>query len=124
MNKKKQILRAYNIVVVALLVLGAIYVCSRFVHFGHVEFTDNAMVHRNQTPVNTRVQGFIKEIRFTEFQHVKKGDTLVIIEDAEYRLALAQAEAGLKGQRSGSGAAPRSAMSVWPVRACGWPTPA
>ena len=104
MNKKKQILRAYNIVVVALLVLGAIYVCSRFVHFGHVEFTDNAMVHRNQTPVNTRVQGFIKEIRFTEFQHVKKGDTLVIIEDAEYRLALAQAEAGLKGKKSGSGA--------------------
>lgn len=104
MNKKKQILRAYNIVVIALLVLGAIYVCSRFVHLGSVEYTDNAMVHRNQTPVNTRVLGFIKEIRFTEFQHVKKGDTLVIIDDAEYRLALAQAEAGLKGQRSGSGA--------------------
>lgn len=104
MNKKKQILRAYNIVVIALLVLGAVYVCSRFVHLGSVEYTDNAMVHRNQTPVNTRVLGFIKEIRFTEFQHVKKGDTLVIIDDAEYRLALAQAEAGLKGQRSGSGA--------------------
>lgn len=101
MNKKKQILRAYNIVVIALLVLGAVYVCSRFVHLGSVEYTDNAMVHRNQTPVNTRVLGFIKEIRFTEFQHVKKGDTLVIIDDAEYRLALAQAEAGLKGQRSG-----------------------
>ncbi len=104
MNKKKQILRAYNLVVIALLVLGAIYVCSRFVHLGSVEYTDNAMVHRNLTPVNTRVLGFIKEIRFTEFQHVKKGDTLVIIDDAEYRLALAQAEGGLKGQKSGSGA--------------------
>ena len=104
MNKKKQILRAYNIAVIALLVLGVIYVCSRFVHLGSAEFTDNAMVHRNLTPVNTRVQGFIKEIRFNEFQHVKKGDTLVVIDDAEYRLALAQAEAGLKGQKSGSGA--------------------
>lgn len=104
MNKKKQILRAYNIVVIALLVVGAIYVCSRFVHLGRKEFTDNAMVHRNLTPVNTRVQGFIREIRFTEFQHVRKGDTLVVIDDAEYRLALAEAEAGLKGQKSGSGA--------------------
>jgi membrane fusion protein, multidrug efflux system len=104
MNKKKQILRAYNVVVVALLILGIAYVCSRFVHLGNTEFTDNAMVHRNQIPVNTRVLGFIKEIRFTEFQHVKKGNTLVIIDDAEYRLALARAEADLKGQRSGSSA--------------------
>lgn len=104
MNKRKQIVRAYNILVIVLLVLGVLYVCSRFVHLGSKEYTDNAMVHRNLTPVNTRVQGFIKEIRFKEFQKVKKGDTLVILEDAEFRLALAQAEASLRGQRSGSGA--------------------
>ena len=91
MNKRKQILRSYNILVIALLVFGAIYVCSRFIHLGDVVFTENAMTYRNISPVNTRVQGFIKEIRFKEFQHVKKGDTLVIIEDAEFRLALAQA---------------------------------
>lgn len=101
---KKQILRTYNIIILALLVLGLVYVCSRFIHFGDVVYTDNAMVHRNLTPVNTRVLGFIKEIRFKEFQHVHKGDTLVILEDSEYRLALAQAEAGLKGSRQGSGA--------------------
>ena len=104
MNKRKQVLRAYNIIVIALLGIGVIYVCSRFVHLGTVEYTDNAMVNRNITPINTRVQGFIKEIRFKEFQHVHKGDTLVIIEDAEYRLALAQAEAGVKGSKSGSNA--------------------
>lgn len=68
-------------------------------HLGIVEYTDNAMVNRNITPINTRVQGFVKEIRFKEFQHVHKGDTLVIIEDAEYRLALAQAEAGVREVR-------------------------
>ena len=104
MNKRKQILRSYNLLVIALLVFGAIYVCARFIHLGDVVYTDNAMTYRNISPVNTRVQGFIKEIRFQEFQHVKKGDTLVIIEDAEFRLALAQAEAGLKGSRQGSGA--------------------
>ena len=85
----------YNSVVIVLLLCGIIYVCSRFMHFGNVEFTDNAQVRQHIVPVNTRVQGFIKEIRFDEYQTVHKGDTLVIIEDAEYRLRLAQAEADL-----------------------------
>ena len=104
MNKRKQILRAYNIVVVTFLVLGVGYALSRFVHLGSTEYTDNAMVHRHLSPVNTRVPGFIKEIRFDEFQFVHKGDTLVVIEDAEFRLALAQAEAAVKGQKSGTSA--------------------
>jgi membrane fusion protein (multidrug efflux system) len=47
------------------------------------------------------VQGFIKEIRFDDYSQVKKGDTLVIIEDAEFRLRLAQAEADLQNMTSG-----------------------
>lgn len=104
MNKKKQIKRVYNIVVIAVLLFCVVYICMRFVHFGTVEYTDNAMVHRDITPVNTRVQGFIKKLGFREFQYVHKGDTLVILEDAEYRLALAEAEADVKGSKSGSGA--------------------
>ena len=112
MNKKKQILHIYNIVIIALLIVGVVYVCSRFIHLGTSAYTDNAMVHRNLTPVNTRVPGFIKEIRFQEFQYVHKGDTLVIIEDAEYRLALAQAEAGIKAQKSGTGVVNASMNTV------------
>lgn len=99
---KKQIKRVYNVVVIALLVGVVAYVVSRFVHLGNVEYTDDAQVQRHITPINTRVQGFIREIRFEEYQHVKRGDTLVIIEDAEYRLQLAQAEANLRSSRFGS----------------------
>ena len=53
------------------------------------------------TPVNTRVQGFIKRICFDEYQRVKKGDTLVIIEDTEYRLKVAQAEADYQSALAG-----------------------
>ena len=53
-------------------------------------------------PQSSRVQGFIREVRFTDFQQVKKGDTLVIIEDAEFRLRLAQAEADLLRAEQGS----------------------
>lgn len=102
---KKQIKRLCNGIVILILAAGLVYICSRFVHIGSYEYTDNAMAHRNLTPVNTRVQGFIKEIRFEEFQYVHRGDTLVILEDAEYRLALAQAEANVRGSRSGVDAA-------------------
>ena len=101
---KKQIKRIYNIVIIAALVIFIGLIFSRFVHWGHVEYTDDAQVWRHITPINARVGGFIKEIRFEDYSRVKKGDTLVIIEDAEFRLALAQAEAGLRGSKSGSSA--------------------
>lgn len=104
MNSRRLIKRIYNVVIVLLLLAAIVYVVSRFAHPVHTEYTDDAQVQRHITPINTRVQGFIKEIRFEEYQHVKKGDTLVIIEDAEYRLQLAQAEASYRGTRSGSSA--------------------
>jgi len=91
MVSKKQIKRIYNVAIIAVMVLALGYVCSRFVHWGNVEYTDDAQVWRHITPLNARVGGFIKEIRFEDYQHVKQGDTLVIIEDAEYQLQLAQA---------------------------------
>lgn len=99
---KKIIKRIYNVVVVLFLVGAVAWCFSHFVHGVDVEYTDDAQVCRHITPINTRVPGFIKEIRFTDFQHVHKGDTLVIIEDAEFRLQVAQAEAGLRGSKSGS----------------------
>lgn len=98
-NIKKYV---YNSVVLLLIVIGASIVIVNFGHFGHVEFTDNARVRQHVTPQNTRVQGFVKEVRFEEFQHVKKGDTLVVIEDTEFRLRLAQAQADLARAEEGS----------------------
>lgn len=92
----------YNAVIVMFLLTGSIIVFLQFAHFGNIEYTDNARVRQHITPQNTRVQGFIREVRFDEFQKVKKGDTLVVIEDAEFRLHLAQAEADLARAEQGS----------------------
>lgn len=101
MKNKKIVKRIYNTVTILILLCGVLYICSRFIHFGKVEYTDDARVDRHIVPVNTRVQGFIKEIRFEDYQRVHKGDTLVIIDDSEYRLRLAQAEADLERTLSG-----------------------
>lgn len=108
---KKLLRTTYNICVLILLVIGAWLVVNHFVHFGDGEFTDNATVQQHITPVNTRVGGFIKEIRFNEYQPVHKGDTLVIIEDSEFRLQLAQAEANLQREMAG-GEATTSGIGV------------
>lgn len=90
---KKRMKLVYN-VVVGLLLMGAIFwVSAKFVHLGNVEYTDNAQVKQQIVPINSRLQGFIKKIYFNEYQRVNKGDTLVVIEDVEYRYRLAQAEA-------------------------------
>ena len=92
MNKKqKKVLR--NAVVIALILCGLVWVCSRFVHMGRVEYTDNAQIRRNIIPVNSRVHGFIRKGYFDDFQFVHKGDTLVELESAEYALKVVQAQA-------------------------------
>ena len=102
----------YNTIILLLLLAGAYLVAERFVHFGNVEYTDNATVQQHITPVNTRVQGFVREIRFGEFQPVKKGDTLVVIEDAEFRLRLAQALADLARAEEGAKQAGSSILTT------------
>ena len=93
-----------NIAIIILLALAAFWFASLFIHPG-VEYTDNAQIRKDIVPVSSRVQGFVKEVRFVEFQKVNKGDTLVLIEDAEFQLRLAQAEANLQNALAGESAA-------------------
>ena len=102
MEKNKIYTHLYNTLIVLCLLGGAVYVVSQFMHVGNGEFTDNARVCQNIVPQSSRVQGFIREVRFTDFQQVKRGDTLVIIEDAEFRLRLAQSESDLLRAQQGS----------------------
>lgn len=100
-NKKRAI---SNFFILLVLAVGISWVCGKFIHLGNVEYTDNAQVKQHLTPVSTRVQGFIKKICFEEYQTVKKGDTLAIIEDTEYRLKVAQAEADYRNALAGKSA--------------------
>lgn len=85
---------------ILLLAAGATVIVTMFTDNG-VERTDDAQVEQYISPVNVKVAGYIKEIRFTEHQFVHKGDTILIIDDHEYAIALKQAEAQLMDARSG-----------------------
>lgn len=63
------------------------------------EETNDAQVEEYINPVTARVSGFIREVRYEENQQVKKGDTLVVIDDQEYQLQQAEAAAALDNAR-------------------------
>lgn len=91
-NRKKN---AVNIIIIALIACGIGWLCSIFIHIG-TEYTNNAQIHQDIVLLSSRVQGYVTEVRFNEFEQVHKGDTLVCIEDSEYRLRLAQANADFR----------------------------
>lgn len=100
------------IITIAVIAAAAVWVATKFIHLGDVEFTDNAQVKQQIVPVNSRVQGYIKEIRFEEYQAVKKGDTLVIIDDADMRLNLARAKADYQNALAGRDVADKAVVAA------------
>lgn len=82
-----------NITVFIFLVGGFFWLVRNYFHLGRNDFTNSAQVEIFINPINARVSGYIKEIRFIEHQQIRKGDTLIVIDDREILTQLAQAEA-------------------------------
>ncbi|PUZ24654.1 membrane fusion protein, multidrug efflux system [Chitinophaga costaii] len=72
-----------------------------YFHLNDRAYTDDAQVEEYINPINTRIVGYIKEIKFDEHQHVHKGDTLVVIDDREYKIQLQQSLASLQDAQAG-----------------------
>lgn len=103
--KQKTRRKLQNAGVVLLIILGFGWIIGKLVRFTSSTYTDNAQVYQRIVPVNSRVQGFVQEIRFDDYIPVRQGDTLALIEDTDYRLQLAQARANLQNALSGKNAA-------------------
>lgn len=88
-------------IIAGIFILAGVITIIMFFVDNSIEKTDDAQIEQYISPVNVKVPGYIKEIRFTEHQYVHKGDTLMIIDDSEYVIALQQAEAALIDARSG-----------------------
>lgn len=60
------------------------------------EETNDAQVESYINPVSARASGYITKVLFEEHQNVKKGDTLVILDNREYTYKVHEAEAVLE----------------------------
>lgn len=105
-TKQKQLKRrkirtiTLNIICILLVLSGIVWTADYFRRYLNYETTNDAVVDQYISPVNIKVQGYIKEVRFKEHQEVKAGDTLLILDDREYRIRLKDAEAALLDARA------------------------
>jgi membrane fusion protein (multidrug efflux system) len=89
-QKPKGIKRTITfILVVILLILAGAY----FINEMQYVSTDDAYVETTMVSVAPKVSGQIEEVYVTDNQHVNAGDLVAIIDDADYRVKLAQADA-------------------------------
>jgi membrane fusion protein (multidrug efflux system) len=92
------------LILVALAVIAlAVWGVRRWLYGRHHESTDNAQVDGHITVIGPKLQAFVGRVLVDDNQHVKEGDTLVVLDDRDLKVRLQQAEADLQNAEAGVG---------------------
>lgn len=94
--------RIISLIGVLVLLWGVYEVACMFFDYKNTETSNDAQIEQYVSPVNLRATGYIKKIYFTEHQSVRKGDTLLLLDDREYKIRVMEAEAALKDAKAGA----------------------
>ncbi len=94
-TRKKIFVYLLNSIVFVVASFGIWIVLKNYLHINDDTYVNNAQVKAYINPINSRVPGYINEIRFQENQFVHRGDTLILLDTTDYYNAVVQAEAGL-----------------------------
>ena len=89
--KKKS--KGFMIALIVLVLVGGTFGATKYIHGLHHEETDDAQIEADISPVIPRISGYVTEIRVKDNQVVKKGDTLVILDNRNELIQVEQAQA-------------------------------
>jgi membrane fusion protein, multidrug efflux system len=96
--------RTVVVALVALAALALVAMLARQWWFGrHHVRTDNAQVEGHVVPVLPKVGGYVTQVRVVDDTAVRAGDTLVVLDDRDFRARLAQAEGDLAKENANAG---------------------
>jgi membrane fusion protein (multidrug efflux system) len=82
---------------------GGYWGYNRYLWSSSHESTDNAQIDGHIVPVIARVGGYVRVVNAGENKHVDLSAPLVVIDDSEYKVRVAQAEADLAAARATAG---------------------
>lgn len=102
LRKQRMRQRMASLFGIIILVCGIVKIATIFLDYKNTETSNDAQIEQYISPVNLRASGYIKKVCFTEHQNVKKGDTLLILDDREYRIRVMEAKAALKDATAGA----------------------
>lgn len=95
----------FPIVLAALVIFGGWFGVSKYIHSLHHEETDDAQIEANISPVIPRVSGFVTKVFVSDNQQVKRGDTVMTLDDRDLKIKVEMAEAALATAQSNLGVA-------------------
>ncbi len=96
--KKKS--KGFVIALIILVGAGSTFGAMKYIHGLHHEETDDAQIEASISPVIPRIAGYVTEIRVKDNQKVKKGDTLVVLDNRSEMIQVEQAQAALTAAMS------------------------
>ncbi|TIQ27429.1 MAG: HlyD family secretion protein [Mesorhizobium sp.] len=93
--KKKRSVRSFLLPIIGLALLGAgsWYGYNYWADGRFMISTDDAYVQADMSFVSPKISGYVDKVLVSENQRVKAGDPLFVIDDGDYKIAVAQAEA-------------------------------
>ncbi|TXF74948.1 HlyD family secretion protein [Chryseobacterium sp.] len=97
-KKKKSLI--FPIILGVVLIVGGFFGYRTYSFSQTHEVTDDAQIASNMSPVISKVSGYVAEVKVKDNQFVKKGDTLVVLDSRDQKMALEAAQAALGTARS------------------------
>ena len=79
--------------VIGIILLGcaAFFAYKKISYARHNEDTENSQIECNIVPIAPRISGYVDQIYVKENQHVRKGDTILKLDDRDLKIRLQQA---------------------------------
>jgi membrane fusion protein, multidrug efflux system len=108
--KKKS--KVFPIILIALVVGGTWFGITKWHHAQLHAETDDAQIAANISPIIPRISGYIKEVRVSDNQLVKQGDTLLILDNRDQVIKVEQAEAAMATAQSNLASAKASSAAA------------
>ncbi|TIL51046.1 HlyD family secretion protein [Mesorhizobium sp.] len=93
--KRKRSARSFLLPIIALGLLGAgaWYGYDYLTDGRFMISTDDAYVQADMAFISPKISGYVDQVKVTENQQVKAGDPLLVVDNGDYKIAVAQAEA-------------------------------
>ncbi|MER9593543.1 HlyD family secretion protein [Mesorhizobium sp. M0244] len=93
--KKKRSMRSMLLPIIGLALLGAgaWYGYDYWTDGRFMITTDDAYVQADTAFISPKISGYVDQVKVTENQQVKAGDPLLVVDDGDYKIAVAQAAA-------------------------------
>ncbi|MFP5040430.1 HlyD family secretion protein [Parasediminibacterium sp. JCM 36343] len=104
--------KTFVIVLILLVVVGGWFGISKYTYAQHHVETDDAQVEANISPVIPRISGYVTKVLVKDNQRVKKGDTLLVLDDRELKIKVEQAKSALATAQANIGAAEASVSTA------------